>query len=247
MDFQGRTALVTGAARGIGRTIAEKLASGGANIIIVDVASPESAQTALDAVRAYGVKASYCCLDITNGEKVTEAVNGFIKEYGKIDILVNNAGITKDKLLMMMSESEFDAVINVNLKGTFIMTKALVRHMMKNRYGRIINMASVVGLMGNVGQANYSASKAGVIALTKTTAKEFAARGITCNAVAPGFIDTSMTAVLSEEAKKAMFDMIPMGRTGKPEDVANAVEFLASESSAYITGEVIKVDGGLYI
>ena len=247
MNFQGRVALVNGDARGIGRTIAEKLASEGADVIIVDVASPENAAEALDAVKAYGVRAAYRCLDITDGEKVGEAVNELVKEFGKIDILVNNAGITKDKLILMMNESEFDAVLNVNLKGTFIMTKALVRHMMKNRYGRIVNMASVVGLMGNVGQANYSASKAGVIALTKTTAKEFATRGITCNAVAPGFIDTSMTAVLSEEAKKAMFDMIPMGRVGRPEDVANAVLFLAAEASAYITGEVIKVDGGLYI
>lgn len=247
MNFEGRVALVTGAARGIGRTIAEKLAEKGADIIIIDVMAPENAEETLNAIKAYGVKASYCCLDITNSEKVNEAIGELVKEFGKIDILVNNAGITRDKLMVMMNESEFDAVINVNLKGTFIMTKALARHMMKNRYGRIVNMASVVGLMGNVGQANYSASKAGVVALTKTTAKEFATRGITCNAVAPGFIDTAMTAVLSDEAKKAMFDMIPMNRIGKPEDVANAVLFLASESSSYITGEVIKVDGGLYI
>jgi 3-oxoacyl-[acyl-carrier protein] reductase len=166
---------------------------------------------------------------------------------GKIDILVNNAGITKDKLMLQMTDQEFDAVINVNLKGTFVVTKALVRHMMRNKYGRIVNIASVVGLMGNVGQVNYSASKAGIVALTKTVAKEYASKGICCNAVAPGFIDTGMTAVLTDQAKSAMLGQVPLNRVGTPEDVAKAVAFLASEEAAYITGEVLKVTGGMYM
>lgn len=244
--FKGRTALITGAARGIGKAIAVKLASEGANIVIFDVFDADTAVDTLNELAAYGVKANYYRCDITDSAAVDESVKAAIGVFGKIDILVNNAGITKDKLMIQMSEAEFDAVINVNLKGTFVMTKALTRHMMRNRYGRIVNMASVVGLMGNPGQANYSASKAGVVALTKTTAKEFASRGITCNAVAPGFIATGMTAVLSDAAKEAMLSQVPVGRVGTPEDVANAVAFLASEASSYITGEVIKVTGGMY-
>lgn len=244
--FKGRTALITGAARGIGKAIAVKLASQGANVVIFDVFDADTAVETLNELAAYGVKANYYRCDITDSAAVDANVKAAIEVFGKIDILVNNAGITKDKLMIQMSEAEFDAVINVNLKGTFVMTKTLTRHMMRNRYGRIVNMASVVGLMGNPGQANYSASKAGVVALTKTTAKEFASRGITCNAVAPGFIATGMTAVLSDAAKEAMLSQVPVGRVGTPEDVANAVAFLASEASSYITGEVIKVTGGMY-
>ncbi|MGM9647712.1 MAG: 3-oxoacyl-[acyl-carrier-protein] reductase [Eubacteriales bacterium] len=243
--FQGRTALITGAARGIGKAIALKLASQGANIVIFDVFDADTAVGTLNEIAAHGVKANYYRCDITDSTAVDANVKAAIEAFGKIDILVNNAGITKDKLMIQMSEAEFDAVINVNLKGTFLMTKTLTRHMMRNRYGRIVNMASIVGITGNEGQANYSASKAGVIALTKTTAKEFASRGITCNAVAPGFIDTGMTAVLSDNAKEAFLSQIPVKRVGTPEDVANAVAFLASEASSYITGEVIKVTGGM--
>ncbi|MBQ8383087.1 MAG: 3-oxoacyl-[Clostridia bacterium] len=243
--FKGRTALITGAARGIGKAIAVKLASEGANIVIFDVFDADTAVDTLNELAAYGVKANYYRCDITDSAAVDANVKAAIEAFGKIDILVNNAGITKDKLMIQMSEAEFDAVINVNLKGTFLMTKTLTRHMMRNRYGRIVNMASIVGITGNEGQANYSASKAGVIALTKTTAKEFASRGITCNAVAPGFIDTGMTAVLSDAAKEAFLSQIPVKRVGTPEDVANAVAFLASEASSYITGEVIKVTGGM--
>lgn len=243
--FTGRTALITGAARGIGKAIALKLASQGANIVIFDVFDADTAAETLNEITANGVKASYYRCDITDSEAVDANVKAAIEAFGKIDILVNNAGITKDKLMIQMTEDEFDAVIRVNLKGTFVMTKALVRHMMRNKYGRIVNMASVVGLMGNVGQANYSASKAGVVALTKTTAKEFATKGITCNAIAPGFIATGMTAVLSDAAKEAMMSQVPVKRVGTPEDVANAVAFLASEATSYITGEVIQVTGGM--
>ncbi len=245
--FVGRNALITGAARGIGKAIALKLASEGANIIIFDVFDADSAVETLNEIASKGVKASYYRCDITDSEAVDANVKAAIEAFGKIDILVNNAGITKDKLMIQMTEDEFDAVIRVNLKGTFVMTKALTRHMMRNKYGRIVNMASVVGLMGNVGQANYSASKAGVVALTKTTAKEFAAKGITCNAVAPGFIATGMTAVLSDTAKEAMLSQVPVKRVGTPDDVANAVAFLADEAASYITGEVIKVTGGMYM
>lgn len=248
MMFENRVALVTGAARGIGKAIATKLAAEGANIVIFDVFPAESAEQTVNDLKAAGAKAvSYYRTDITDSAAVEVNVKAAIEEMGKIDILVNNAGITKDKLLIQMSEDEFSAVLNVNLKGTFIMIKSLIRHMMKNKYGKIVNISSVVGLMGNPGQANYSASKAGVVALTKTVAKEYAAKGICCNAVAPGFIDTGMTAVLTDAAKEAMLSQVPQKRVGTPEDVAKAVAFLASAESDYITGEVIKVTGGMYM
>lgn len=248
MMFENRVALITGAARGIGKAIAMKLASQGASIVIFDVFPAESAADTLNELCAAGApSARYYRTDITDSAAVEENVKAAIGEMGKIDILVNNAGITKDKLMIQMSEDEFSAVLNVNLKGTFIMIKSLIRHMMKNRYGKIVNISSVVGLMGNPGQANYSASKAGVVALTKTVAKEYAAKGICCNAVAPGFIDTGMTAVLTDAAKEAMLSQVPQGRVGTPEDVAKAVAFLASSESDYITGEVIKVTGGMYM
>ncbi|MGM9636634.1 MAG: 3-oxoacyl-[acyl-carrier-protein] reductase [Eubacteriales bacterium] len=247
MMFENRVALVTGAARGIGKAIAAKLASEGANIVIFDVFPEESVTETISDLQALGAKVAYFRTDITDGAVVETNVKAAIEEMGKIDILVNNAGITKDKLLIQMSEDEFSAVLNVNLKGTFIMIKSLIRHMMKNKYGKIVNISSVVGLMGNPGQANYSASKAGVVALTKTVAKEYAAKGICCNAVAPGFIDTGMTAVLTDTAKEAMLSQVPQKRVGTPEDVAKAVAFLASSESDYITGEVIKVTGGMYM
>ncbi len=248
MMFENRVALITGAARGIGKAIAMKLASEGASIVIFDVFPADSAADTLTELCAAGAKsARYYRTDITDSAAVEENVKAAIEEMGKIDILVNNAGITKDKLMIQMSEDEFSAVLNVNLKGTFIMIKSLIRHMMKNKYGKIVNISSVVGLMGNPGQANYSASKAGVVALTKTVAKEYAAKGICCNAVAPGFIDTGMTAVLTDAAKEAMLSQVPQKRVGTPEDVAKAVAFLASSEADYITGEVIKVTGGMYM
>lgn len=248
MMFENKVALVTGASRGIGKAIALKLASEGADIVIFDVFPGETVAETLNELCAAGAKnAKYYRTDITDSAAVEENVKLAIEEMGKIDILVNNAGITKDKLMIQMSEDEFSAVLNVNLKGTFIMIKALIRHMMKNKYGKIVNISSVVGLMGNPGQANYSASKAGVVALTKTVAKEYAAKGICCNAVAPGFIDTGMTAVLTDAAKEAMLSQVPQRRVGTPEDVAKAVAFLASSESDYITGEVIKVTGGMYM
>lgn len=248
MMFENQVALVTGASRGIGKAIAAKLASDGADIVIFDVFPEESVAETLSDLTAAGAKrVKYYRTDITDSVAVETNVKLAIEEMGKIDILVNNAGITKDKLMIQMSEDEFSAVLNVNLKGTFIMIKALIRHMMKNKYGKIVNISSVVGLMGNPGQANYSASKAGVVALTKTVAKEYAAKGICCNAVAPGFIDTGMTAVLTDAAKEAMLSQVPQRRVGTPEDVAKAVAFLASSESDYITGEVIKVTGGMYM
>lgn len=248
MIFENRTALITGAARGIGKAIAMKLASEGAGIAIFDVFPAESAAGTLSELCAAGAgTARYYRTDITDSAAVEENVGKAVVEFGRIDILVNNAGITKDKLLLQMTEDEFSAVLNVNLKGTFIMIKSLIRHMMKNKYGKIVNISSVVGLMGNPGQANYSASKAGVVALTKTVAKEYAAKGICCNAVAPGFIDTGMTAGLTDAAKEAMLAQVPQKRVGTPEDVAKAVAFLASSESDYITGEVIKVTGGMYM
>lgn len=247
MMFENRVALVTGAARGIGKAIAAKLASEGADIVIFDVFPEDSVAETVSDLQALGAKVTYFRTDITDSAVVETNLKAAIEQMGKIDILVNNAGITKDKLLIQMSEDEFSAVLNVNLKGTFIMIKSLIRHMMKNKYGKIVNISSVVGLMGNPGQANYSASKAGVVALTKTVAKEYAAKGICCNAVAPGFIDTGMTAVLTDAAKEAMLSQVPQKRVGTPEDVAKAVAFLASSESDYITGEVIKVTGGMYM
>lgn len=244
--FTGRCALITGATRGIGKAIALRLAKDGASLILLGTSPADRAADTLREVTATGVRAAYYQCNVANAAEVDATVKAAIADFGRIDILINNAGITRDKLMIQMTEEDFDAVIDVNLKGTFLVTKVVARHMMKNRYGRIVNITSVVGLSGNPGQANYTASKAGVIALTKTTAKEFASRGITCNAVAPGYIETDMTAVLSDTAKEAMLSQVPVGRAGTPEDVANAVAFLASEASSYITGEVIKVTGGMY-
>lgn len=245
MNFTGKTAVITGGYSGIGRAVAEKLASKGADIALVGIGSDEDKQAALKAVGDLGVKvAAYDCdvSDFAAGEAVVKQI---IDEYGKIDFLINNAGITRDKLMLNMTEDEFDAVIKVNLKGTFNMTKHVYKPFMRQRGGRIVNLASIVGINGNAGQANYCASKAGVIGMTKAVAKELAARNVTVNAVAPGYIDTPMTQALSDKVKDEIAAMIPMKRRGLPEDVANVIAFLCSDYASYVTGEVIRVDGGI--
>ena len=239
-----KVALVTGGARGIGRAIALKLASEGADIAILDAGSLELSEQTAGEIRALGVRAFAARCDITDYDQVTEAVSRVKEALGGVDILVNNAGITRDKLALRMSPEDFDAVLSVNLKGTFLMIKALYADFMKKRAGRIVNIASISGLMGNAGQANYSASKAGVIGVTKSVAKELGSRNIYVNAVAPGFIETDMTKNLPEEAKKAFVDFIALKRAGKPEDVANVIYFLCSPDSDYVTGQVINVCGG---
>ena len=242
--FEGKIALITGAARGIGQAIAFDLAARGADIVVCDIKAEWLTETA-EGVEKLGKKA-YCFeLDVTNAEAVQKVVNDIAAATGRIDILVNNAGITRDGLLMRMSEEDWDAVLTVNLKGTFVCTKAVSRIMMKQRSGSIINIASVVGLMGNAGQANYAASKGGVIAFTKSVAKELSSRNIRANAVAPGFISSKMTDALSDDVRQKMLDAIPLSSFGTPQDVANAVAFLASDQSSYITGQVISVNGGM--
>lgn len=243
--LKDKVALVTGGSRGIGRAIAISLAKNGANIAINYSNSSEKAEKMLEEIKALGVNAISVKADVSNEEDVNNLVKTIEKELGKIDILVNNAGITKDNLLIRMKTEDFEDVIDVNLKGTFLCTKAVSRAMMKKKYGKIINITSVVGITGNAGQANYSASKAGVIGFTKSMAKELGSRGIRVNAVAPGFIDTEMTQVLSEEIKTTMINNIPLNAFGNPEDIANLVVFLASSSADYITGQVINVDGGM--
>lgn len=245
MDFTGKTAVITGGYSGIGRAVSEKLASLGADIALVGIGSEDDKNAALEAIKALGVKVqAYDCdvSDFAAGEAVIKQV---IADFGKIDILVNNAGITRDKLMLNMPEEDFDAVINVNLKGAFNMTKHVYKPFMRQRSGRIVNVASIVGINGNAGQANYSASKAGVIGLTKSVARELAARGVTCNAVAPGYIDTAMTQALSDKVKDEISASIPMKRRGLPGDVANVITFLCSDMASYVTGEVIRVDGGI--
>ncbi len=244
MQLEGQVAMITGAGGGIGAAIARALAQAGANVVINDVAE-EAARRVADEVAQYGVEAMVSTADITSGDEVQAMVDEVMERFGRIDILVNNAGITRDGLLVRMDEQQWDLVLDVNLKGAFLCTKAVARPMLKARYGRIINMASVSGVSGNAGQANYSASKGGLIAMTKTTAKELAGRNITCNALAPGFIETAMTRALPEEARNAWLDNIPLGRPGTPEDVAQAVLFLAGPGASYITGQVLNIDGGL--
>jgi len=244
MVLRGKTALVTGAGRGIGRTIALRLAECGADVAVVDLNQESVAEVAAE-IRNMGQRA----LELSGNVTVADEVNDFVKkaadEFGRIDILVNNAGITRDTLLLRMKEEDWDAVLNVNLKGTFLCTKAVSRIMMKQRYGRIVSISSVIGLMGNAGQANYGASKAGIIGFSKSVARELGSRGITCNAVAPGFIETQMTDALPEDMKKELINQIPLGRIGNPQDVADAVLFLASDAASYITGQTIAVDGGM--
>ncbi|RLL45284.1 3-oxoacyl-[acyl-carrier-protein] reductase [Oceanobacillus piezotolerans] len=243
--LKGKSAVVTGASRGIGRAIALELASQGANVAVNYAGSEERAQQVVEEIEQLGVKALKIQADVANESEVKEMIKKVTEEFGGLDILVNNAGITRDNLLMRMKEEEFDQVINTNLKGVFVCTKAVTRQMMKQKAGKIINVASIVGVAGNAGQANYVAAKAGVIGLTKTTAKELASRNILVNAVAPGFIATDMTDKLTEEQKKGMLDVIPLGKLGKPEDVAKVVRFLASDDSNYMTGQTIHIDGGM--
>ncbi|WP_106497656.1 3-oxoacyl-[acyl-carrier-protein] reductase [Lentibacillus sp. Marseille-P4043] len=243
--LQEKNALVTGASRGIGRAIALELAKQGANVVINYAGSEAKAQAVVEEIEKTGVKSFKVQADVANEADVKDMVKQVIGEFGSLDILVNNAGITRDNLLMRMKEEEFDQVINTNLKGVFVCTKAVTRQMMKQRSGKIVNVASIVGVSGNPGQANYVAAKAGVIGLTKSTAKELATRNIFVNAVAPGFISTDMTDALTEEQRKGMLDMIPLAKLGEPEDVARVVRFLASDDANYITGQTIHVDGGM--
>ena len=245
MDFTNKTAVVTGGSRGIGLAIATKLAQGGANIAILYVGDESEGIKAKEELLQYGTKVEQYFCDVSDFEASQKVVEQVIKEFGGIDFLINNAGITRDKLILNMDEKDFDAVIGVNLKGTFNMIKHTYKHFMKKRFGRIVSTSSIVGLNGNAGQANYSASKAGIIGLTKSVAKELAGRGVTANAVAPGYIGTDMTNVLSDKVKDAMKAQIPAKRIGTPDDVANVVAFLCSDEAAYVTGEVIRVDGGL--
>jgi 3-oxoacyl-[acyl-carrier protein] reductase len=242
-----KIAIVTGGAQGIGKSIVEKLASEGANCVIVDVDLQTAQNTAKEVEEKYGVNTLVFNVDVVNYQQVQSCVDETVAKFGKVDILVNNAGITKDNLIIRMAEEEWDKVLDVNLKGCFNFIKAVSKYMIKQKSGRIINIASVVGLMGNPGQANYSASKGGLIALTKTVAKELASRNILVNAVAPGYIKTRMTEQLSEEQKKKLQEYIPLNRLGEPEDVANVVWFLCIEESSYITGQVISVNGGMYM
>ncbi|MCR5447716.1 MAG: 3-oxoacyl-[acyl-carrier-protein] reductase [Schwartzia sp.] len=245
MLLDGKCALVTGASRGIGRAIAVKLASEGAKVALNYAGNAAAAEEVKKEIEAAGGQAITVQADVSDPASVEAMIQTVVDAFGQIDILVNNAGITRDGLLIRMKDEDFDAVINTNLKGIFYTTKLVSKLMMKKRFGRIVNMASVVGLTGNAGQTNYAAAKAGVIGFSKSAAKELAARGITVNMVAPGFIETDMTAVIPEKAKEAMMGGIPLGRAGKPEDVANAVLFLVSDQAAYITGQVLKVDGGM--
>lgn len=246
MQFKGRVALITGGARGIGRAIAIALAQRGADCVVADI-SAEAAEKTASELRHMGVRAIALGMDVAKQSDVANAFEAAVKELGRIDILVNNAGITRDGLLIRMKEEDWDSVIDVNLKSVFLCSKEAVKVMSKQRYGRIINIASVVAFIGNPGQANYSASKAGIVGLTKTIAREYASRGITVNAVAPGFITTAMTDALPENVKAEMLKAIPIGRFGLPEEVAEAVCFLASEQSGYITGQVIHVNGGMFM
>lgn len=246
LELQGKVALVTGAAQGIGRAIALLLAQKGADIVVSDI-NLEKAEEAAKEIEALGRRAMAIKVNVADANDVEHMVGTILEKFGQIDILVNNAGIARDKLILRMTEEDWDAVLNVNLKGTFNCTKAVIRHMSKQRKGKIVNIASVVGEMGNAGQANYSASKAGVIGLTKTIAREFAQRGINVNAIAPGYIETPMTDALPEKVKDGLRRMIPMERLGRPKDVAEAVLFLVSEASSYITGQVLNVNGGIYM
>ena len=245
MGLTGKCAVVTGASRGIGRAIALELASLGARVVVNYSGSVDKAQQVVEEIVANGGEAIAVQANVASGESVQQLMQSALQAYGSIDILVNNAGITRDNLLMRMKEDEWDDVLNTNLKGVFLCTKAVTRQMMKQRAGRIINISSIVGVVGNAGQANYVAAKAGVLGLTKTTAQELASRNILVNAIAPGFITTEMTDSLPEELKQTMLKQIPLAKLGQPEDIAKAVAFFASDSANYITGQTLQVDGGM--
>ena len=247
MKLKDQVAVVTGGAQGIGRAISEALAREGAKVVVADINEQQAQTAANEIAQKYGIETLSVVGNVANGEDCEKIIRQALDKFSKINILINNAGITRDNLIMRMSDAEWDAVLGVNLKGVFNCTKAVSRSMLKARSGRIVNIASVVGLMGNAGQANYSASKGGVIALTKTCAREFASRGILVNAVAPGFIRTAMTDALTEDVKKKLSEQIPLARLGEAEDVANAVVFLCSDASSYITGHVLSVNGGMYL
>lgn len=243
-SLANQVAVVTGAGRGIGRAIAIQLAQAGADIVCVS-RTPENSAKVADEVRALGRKAWAHAVDVSDATAVANAAEQILSETGRVDILINNAGVTRDGLLMRMSENDWDTVLNTNLRGAFVFTKAFSRSFLKQRSGRVINIASVIGLIGNAGQCNYAASKAGLIGLTKSIAKEFASRGITCNAIAPGFIETDMTSVLDEKLKEALLKQIPLGTLGQADDIAAAVAYLAGPGGRYITGQVLTVDGGM--
>ncbi|WP_353097761.1 3-oxoacyl-[acyl-carrier-protein] reductase [Tissierella praeacuta] len=245
ISLKNKVALITGASRGIGKEIALELGKNGVNVGITYVNNLEKAEEVIREIESYGVKAVAIKANVSIEEDVLQMIKTMEEELGTIDILVNNAGVTKDNLLIRMKEEDWDEVMSVNLKGTFLCTKAVSRIMMKKRYGKIINITSIVGIIGNAGQGNYSASKAGVIGFTKSMARELASRGIRVNGIAPGFIETDMTDVLKDEIKEAMLKSIPLNRFGNPKDIANLVVFLASEKSDYITGQIINVDGGM--
>ena len=247
MADERKTAIVTGASRGIGLAIAKKLAKSGYNIAVVDACDLEKSENAVSEVKALGVDAKAYQCNVADFAAVEETVKQINEDFGGIYILVNNAGITRDGLLIKMSEENFDAVINVNLKGTFNFIKHVTPIMMKKREGRVVSISSIVRIEGQAGQVNYSASKAGVIGITKSCARELASRNITFNAIAPGYVETPMTAVLTDKQKEAIFEMIPLKRYGQPEDIANAVNFLCSEDASYITGQVLSVDGGMHM
>ncbi|HEX7319086.1 MAG TPA: 3-oxoacyl-[acyl-carrier-protein] reductase [bacterium] len=241
MSFKSKVAVITGGASGIGAGIARAFAREQARVAICDIDANTGAKTASE----IGAAARFFELDITNEDNINNAINTIMSDYGQIDVLVNNAGITNDRLILRMTAGDWDKVLKINLTGTFLMTKAVSKHMLKQRSGRIINIASVIGLTGNAGQANYAASKAGIIGFTKSCAKEFAPRNITVNAIAPGFIQTRMTDVLSDDAKNSYIKLIPLGRFGTPDDVAQVTLFLASDAASYITGQVLCLDGGM--
>jgi 3-oxoacyl-[acyl-carrier protein] reductase len=246
MSLAGKVAIVTGAAQGIGRAIAEALAGAGADVAVADL-DPGRSQEVVAAITKMGRRALNIKVNVADWNDAKAMVDQVVKEWGKVDILVNNAGITRDGLLLRMKEEDWNLVLQVNLTGTFNCTKAALQPMAKQRYGRIVNIASIVGAIGNAGQANYAASKAAVIGLTKTVAREYASRAVTVNAVAPGFIDTAMTQQLPAEVKEALYKQIPLGRLGQPSDVADAVKFLVSDEAGYITGHVLHVNGGMHM
>ncbi|MBC7327449.1 3-oxoacyl-[acyl-carrier-protein] reductase [bacterium] len=245
LRFTDKVAIVTGAGRGIGKAIARRLASEGAKVVICDIDKESAEKTAEEIRKEFATEALALFVDVADENSVNAMVGEVIKAFGKIDILVNNAGITRDDLLLRMSVEDWDKVISVNLKSVFLCTKAVARHMVRQRFGRIVNISSVIGLRGNVGQTNYGASKAGIIGFTKSAARELAGRNITVNAVAPGYISTEMTEKLPNELKEQMLRQVPLGRPGQPEDVAGVVAFLCSDDASYITGEIIRVDGGM--